>query len=344
MCGIAGFLDQTPVAGQYDMAAVATRMADTLIARGPDDSGVWIDAESSIGLAHRRLSIIDLSTSGHQPMLSADGRYVLVYNGELYNFQELRTELEAAGHRFHGHSDSEVLLEACAAWGVERAVERCMGMFAFGLWDRQERTLTLARDRLGIKPLYWAHLGSVFLFGSELKALRAHPGFKTQIDRGAVAAFMRFSYIPAPHSIYEQVYKLEPACLLSVRPQQPPRISRYWDLRHIARRGAADPLNISDAEALGQLDALLGDAVRRRLVADVPLGGFLSGGVDSSTIVALMQKYSPRPAKTFTIGFQEAEQDESGFAQEVARHLGTEHQRFIVEPHHIFDFLPKLPE
>lgn len=326
------------------MAAVATRMAGTLVSRGPDDSGEWVDRENGIGLAHRRLSIIDLSASGHQPMLSSDGRYVLVYNGELYNFQELRAELEARGQPFRGHSDSEVLLEACATWGVERAVERCLGMFAFGLWDRHERRLTLGRDRLGIKPLYWAHFGQVFLFGSELKALRAHPGFEARIDSDAVAAFMRFSYIPAPHSVYKKVYKLEPGCLLSAQPRQAPRLQRYWDMRQIARRGAADPLDMSNAEALDQFEEVLGDAVQRRMAADVPLGALLSGGIDSSTIVALMQKHSKRPVQTFTIGFQEADRDESGYAQEVARHLGTDHKQLIVEPRNIFELLPRLPE
>ena len=344
MCGIAGFVDHSPAVGQYNMAAVATGMAGTLASRGPDDSGEWVDRENGIGLAHRRLSIIDLSASGHQPMLSSDGRYVLVYNGELYNFQELRAELEARGQPFRGHSDSEVLLEACAAWGVERAVERCLGMFAFGLWDRHERRLTLGRDRLGIKPLYWARFGQVFLFGSELKALRAHPGFEAQIDHDAVAAFMRFSYIPAPHSVYKKVYKLEPGCLLSVQPRQAPRLQRYWDMRQIARRGAADPLDMSDEEALDQFEEVLGDAVQRRMVADVPLGALLSGGIDSSTIVALMQKHSKRPVQTFTIGFQEADRDESGYAQEIARHLGTEHTQLIVEPRNIFELLPRLPE
>ena len=344
MCGIAGFVDHSPAAGQYNMAAVATRMAGTLVSRGPDDSGEWVERENGIGLAHRRLSIIDLSTSGHQPMLSSDGRYVLVYNGELYNFQELRVELEARGQPFRGHSDSEVLLEACVAWGVERAVERCLGMFAFGVWDRHQRKLTLGRDRLGIKPLYWAHFGQVFLFGSELKALRAHPGFEARIDPDAVAAFMRFSYIPAPHSVYKKVYKLEPGCLLSVQARQAPQIQRYWDMRQVARDGAADPLDISDEEALDQFEEVLGDAVQRRMVADVPLGAFLSGGIDSSAIVALMQKHSKRPVQTFTIGFQEADQDESGYAQQVARHLGTEHTQLIVEPRNIFALLPRLPE
>lgn len=344
MCGIAGFLNGSPAAGQSDMSAVATRMANTMVSRGPNDSGAWIDRENGIGLAHRRLAVIDLSASGHQPICSSDGRYVLVYNGELYNFQELKAELEATGQTFRGHSDSEVLVEACAAWGVAPAIERFLGMFAFGVWDRQERQLTLVRDRLGIKPLYWAHFGHVFLFGSELKALRAHPEFQTQINREAVAAFMRFNYVPAPHSIYKNVYKLEPGCLLHIRPQQSPRIDRYWDIRDVAQRGVAAPLDMTDAEALARFEEVLGDAVQRRMVADVPLGAFLSGGIDSSTIVALMQKHSSRPVKTFTIGFREADHDESGYAKAVGQHIGTQHQELIIEPRHVGELIPRLPE
>ena len=245
-------------------------MADTMLSRGPDDGGVWVDPENGIGVGHRRLAVIDLSTSGHQPMFSSDGRYVLVYNGEIYNFKELRAELESTGHTFRGNSDSEVVVETCAAWGVERAVGQFIGMFAFALWDRQRRSLTLVRDRLGIKPLYWAKFGSLFLFGSELKALRAHPGFEAGIDPNAVATFMRLNYIPAPHSVYQRVAKLEPACMLHLPFRQAPQIFRYWNMREIARVGVANPLDISDEEALGRLEEVLGDSVRRRMVADAP--------------------------------------------------------------------------
>ena len=343
MCGIGGFVDPAPNPRLPAFSALATRMADTLVARGPDDSGVWVDQTHGIGLAHRRLSVIDLSASGHQPMLSADGRYVLVYNGELYNFQELRADLVAQGQVFYGNSDSEVLVEACAAWGVEQTVRRSLGMFAFGVWDRQERCLTLVRDRIGIKPLYWARFGQVFLFGSELKALRAHPCFDAQLDPRMVIPFLRYDYIPAPHSIYRGVYKLEPGCLLQVRPSHEPCITRYWDLAHVARQGTEAPLQADDEQALDQLETLLSDAVQRRMVADVPLGAFLSGGIDSSTIVALMQQYSARPIKTFTIGFQEVARDESQHAQHIARHLGTDHQTLVVEPSQALDLLPRLP-
>jgi asparagine synthase (glutamine-hydrolysing) len=284
-------------------------------------------------------------------MLSSDGRFALVYNGELYNFQELRADLEAHGHIFRGNSDSEVLLEACAAWGIKQTVRRCLGMFAFGLWDRQEHCLTLVRDRIGIKPLYWARFGQVFLFGSELKALRAHPCFETQLDRNMVIPFLRYNYIPAPHSIYRDVYKLEPGCILQVRSQHEPHITRYWDLNHVVEQGADAPLQVDIGQtrdqlkklALDQLETLLSDAVQRRMVADVPLGAFLSGGIDSSTIVALMQQHSSRPIKTFTIGFQEAARDESPHAQQIARHLGTDHQTLVVEPSHAVDLLPRIP-
>ena len=344
MCGIAGFLDHSQNSLRYDFKGVATSMAETMLARGPDDGGVWIDQANKIGLAHRRLAVIDLTSAGHQPMVSCDKRYVLTYNGEIYNSQELRNELESRNQSFRGTSDSEVLLEACATWGVEQTVKRCIGMFSFSLWDRQEHTLQLVRDRLGIKPLYWAQFGQLFLFGSELKALRAHPGFIAQIDHNAVATFMRFSYIIAPQSIYKNVFKLEPACILTFQAGQSPRIVRYWDMREVARRGVAAPRKLNDTEALHDLEEVLGEAVRCRMVADVPLGAFLSGGVDSSAVVALMQKYSTLPLKTFTIGYSEGNFDESVHARKVAEHLGTDHSEVIVESRHICELLPQLPD
>jgi asparagine synthase (glutamine-hydrolysing) len=344
MCGIAGFLDHSHNTLPYDLKRVATGMAETMIARGPDDGGVWIDQANKIALAHRRLAVIDLTPAGHQPMVSRDKRYVLTYNGEIYNSQELRNELERRNQSFRGTSDSEILLEACATWGVEQTVKRCIGMFAFGLWDRQEHTLKLVRDRLGIKPLYWAQFGQLFLFGSELKALRAHPGFLAQIDFNAVATFMRFSYIIAPQSIYTNVYKLEPACILTFQRGQPPHIERYWDIREIARQGAMAPQQFSDAEGLECLEHILEEAVRCRMIADVPLGAFLSGGVDSSTVVALMQKHRTTTLKTFTIGYPQRDFDESQYARKISAHLGTDHRELIVEPHHIHQILPQLPE
>ena len=343
MCGIAGLFDAArPPAARLEAAARA--MAAMLRHRGPDDGGIWVHAEAGLALGHRRLSIIDTSPQGHQPMVSHDSRYVIAYNGEVYNFPDLRRELEGLGRSFRGHSDTEVILEACAAWGVRRAVERFIGMFAFALWDREDRVLTLVRDRLGIKPLYWGQFGDLFLFGSELKALRAHPGWQPEVDRDALAAYMRYSYVPAPHTIYRNVFKLEPGKILTFRPGRPPDIDAYWDMRVVARKGAGDPLAISDGEAVEQLENLLGDAVKRRLVADVPLGALLSGGIDSSTVVALMQARSNRPVKTFTIGFHKEQYNEAQHAKAVAAHLGTEHTELYVEPRHAAEVIPRLPE
>ncbi len=245
MCGIAGVLTSAGSARE-PLERNATAMADSIAHRGPDDHGLWSDPEAGIALTHRRLSIVDLSPAGHQPMTSADGRFVIAFNGEIYNFQDLRPELEARGIQFRGHSDTEVMLEAFAAYGIAATVKRLIGMFAIAVWDRHDRTLTLVRDRLGIKPLYWAKLGDLFLFGSELKALRAHPGWTPRIDRGAVAAYMRHNYIPAPHSIYQGVNKLEPGCILTLPWHGEPRIEHYWDARAVARAGLADPLRLSD--------------------------------------------------------------------------------------------------
>src|SRR3984885_13561969 len=279
MCGIAGFVGAASKIG--DINNVAESMAACLQHRGPDDQGVWTDAGAATALVHRRLSIIDLSAAGHQPMVSADERFVITYNGEVYSYQPIAAELAARGHNFRGHSDTEAILESFAANGIAPTLKRMIGMFAIALWDRRERTLTLIRDRLGIKPLYWAKFGTSFFFGSELKALRAHPGWTPRIDQSAVAAFMRYNYIPAPHTIYEGVHKLEPGAILTLPWQREPQISRFWDARALARDGMHRPLDASDAELTDQLEALLTDAVGRRMIADVPLGAFLSGGIDS---------------------------------------------------------------
>ena len=289
MCGIAGFLTGASDGLARELADVSAAMDASLQHRGPDDHGNWVDAECGVALVHRRLSILDLSPAGHQPMISADGRFVIIYNGEVYSHQPIAAELAARGHQFRGHSDTEVIVNAFAQAGIEPTLKRMIGMFAIALWDRRERSLILIRDRLGIKPLYWAKFGKLFLFGSELKALRAHPGWTAQIDRNAVAAFMRHNYIPAPHTIYRGVHKLEPGTILTLPWQGEPRIARFWNARTIARNGILNPLDGNDAELTEQLEALLQDAVARRMIADVPLGAFLSGGVDSSTVVALMQ-------------------------------------------------------
>ena len=312
--------------------------------RGPDDFGVWCDERVGIGLGHARLSILDLSPEGHQPMVSASGRYVISYNGEVYNFAELRSELGVVGQKFRGHSDTEVMLAAFEEWGIEKAVQRFVGMFAFALWDKQTRTLTLGRDRLGEKPLYYGWQGEAFLFGSELKALRAHPAFRAEVDRNALALLLRHNYIPAPYSIYQGISKLSPGCLLTVSlSQRNPRIVPYWSGKQAIEAGLAHPFEGSESAAVSALEALLKDAVGQQMVADVPLGAFLSGGVDSSTVVALMQAQSSRPVKTFTIGFHEEGYDEAPHAKSVARHLGTEHTELYVMPKEAMDVIPRLP-
>ena len=344
MCGIAGFLTSPSAGSAAQLERLAQAMGDALAHRGPDDHGVWSDAETGVALAHRRLSIVDLSPAGHQPMISADGRFVIIYNGEVYNHQAIRPELEARGVRFRGHSDTEVMLEAFAAYGVEATVERLIGMFTIAVWDLRDRVLKLVRDRLGIKPLYWAKFDGVFLFGSELKALRAHPGWSARINRNAVASFMRHNYIPAPHSIYEGVNKLEPGSILTLPAGGEPHLARYWDARSVARAGLASPLQASDVELTDRLETLLNDAIHRRMIADVPLGAFLSGGVDSSTVVALMQSANLGPVRTFTIGFDIPGFDESRHATAVARHLGTQHTELMVTAQEARDVIPRLPE
>jgi asparagine synthase (glutamine-hydrolysing) len=340
MCGIAGFWGSAPE------AAIAERMAARLESRGPDDSGVWTDGPAGLALAHRRLAILDLSPAGHQPMHSPCGRYVLVYNGEIYNHRDLRAELEREGGGFdwRGHSDTETLLAALRHWGVQGALERLNGMFAFALWDTAERTLFLARDRMGEKPLYYGRSGDTFLFGSELKALTAHPDWRGEIDRNALALYMRHNYVPAPWSIYQGISKLPPAHFVVIRDNgrhlgEP---MCYWDLAEVAEQGIAAPAG--SAEALTEkLDELLRDAIGRRMVADVPLGAFLSGGYDSTTVVALMQAQSARPIKTFTIGFHEQGYNEAHHARAVAELLGTDHTELYVTPDEALAVIPRLP-
>jgi asparagine synthase (glutamine-hydrolysing) len=343
MCGVAGFIDDRCGYSAENWARTAAAMAAPLCCRGPDDTGVWTDPEAGVALAHRRLAVLDPSPAGHQPMTSSCGRCVLTYNGEIYNHVELRVELSASGRMFRGHSDSEVLVEACAAWGVEATLPKLFGMFAFALWDRAGRTLTLARDRLGLKPLFWGLFGALFLFASEIKGLRAHPGWSPEIDRASLCAYMRWGHVPAPYSIYRGLHKLLPGEFLVLPPGDEPKVSSYWDPAQVVAAAQSDRLQIGEREALKGLDSLLGDAVARRMAADVPLGAFLSGGIDSSLIVALMQARSSRPVNTFTIGFQEKRYDESAHARAVAQHLGTAHSEVVASSADALVLVPELP-
>jgi len=346
MCGISGFLDPDGGNSPDELRSVAMRMADTLRHRGPNDAGAWADPEAGIAIAMRRLAILDLSPAGHQPMESSSGRYVIVYNGEIYNYPDLRNELFSKDppYPFRGTSDTEVILAAFERWGLEPSLQRFNGMFAFAVWDRSERTLTLARDRFGEKPLYYARLGRRFVFGSELKALRAHPAFLPEIDLSSVALFLRYSCIPAPHSIHRNVAKLPPATLLKVSTANLDSTpSSYWSFHDLVRNAGSDPLHDNEQEAVEQLDNLLRDAVRIRMRSDVPLGAFLSGGIDSSAVVSLMQTQSSSRVRTFSIGNHDRELNEAGEASSVASHLGTDHTELYVNSEQAIDIIPSLP-
>lgn len=360
MCGIAGFVSN-PRASAEALTASATAMARALRARGPDDEGVWVDGIAGVALGHRRLSIIDLSPLGHQPMASACGRYVMSFNGEIYNFVDLKSELETAGQTFKSQSDTEVMLAAFTKWGIADAIPRFNGMFACGIWDRTEQVLHLVRDRVGEKPLYYGWLGSTFAFASELKALKAHSDFDQPIDREALGLFLRYAYVPAPHSIYERIFKLPPGCHLAVpagshydraafspfpesSDEVPLRPILYWSPKSVVETGAAHPFRGSEKDAADELDGLLSDSVRRRMVSDVPLGALLSGGVDSSTVAAFMQRNSTVPIRTFAIGFEEEGFDEAVHAGAVARHLGTAHTELYVTSQDALSVVDRLSE
>lgn len=347
MCGVLGYWT-TPAGLSRDARTQLQAMAKDLRHRGPDDSGeFWNDADG-IALGHLRLSIVDLSAQGHQPMHSASGRYVISYNGEVYNFAEIRSELERSGllrGQFRGGSDTEVLLAAVEAWGIRAAVERFVGMFAFALWDGQRRELHLVRDRLGVKPLYFGGAPGNLVFGSELRALTAHPAFSRDLDPRSVASYLRYGYVPGPFSIYRAARKVSPGTILtfSSPSSEPATTVRYWSAETVATRGVDHPLGGDDETLADRLEALLRDAVRLRMVADVPLGAFLSGGIDSSTVVALMQAQSSRPVRTFSIGNSASSHDESKAAAAVAAHLGTEHTELVITPENALALVPELP-
>ncbi len=353
MCGIAGFWG--PPATADAMRTVLEAQCDAMRHRGPDAQAHWTDQAAGLGLAHARLSIIDLSPAGSQPMAGADGRLVITYNGEIYNYMAIRRELERTGlapaQGWRGHSDTELLLEAMGAWGLEEALARCVGMFALAVWDTARRRLHLVRDRLGIKPLYYGYAGNSLVFGSTPGALRRHPDVQSDgggVDKDALCAYLRTLYVPAPLCIYKGMRQLEPGRLLTVTAddlaaRRLPEPTTWWSLRTVAEAGQADLFTGSEDEAATELDALLADAVGLRMIADVPLGAFLSGGVDSSTVAALMQEHSARPVKTFTIGSTEADYDESGQAAAVARHLQTEHTFLRLTPAQARECIPLMP-
>jgi asparagine synthase (glutamine-hydrolysing) len=341
MCGIAGFLQHT-----RDQRAIIQSMTDALQHRGPDEGGVWLDESAGIALGHRRLSIIDLSPAGSQPMLSADGDAVLCFNGEIYNFGELRPDLEHAGYPFRGHSDSEVLLAALTTWGHVETLRRISGMFAFAFWDKRSRSLLLARDRVGKKPLYYGWCGNAFMFASELKSLRCHPEFDRSINRNALGEYIRHGWVPDPLSIYSCVRKLPPGCLLKLGPGSAARSAtpqHYWHAGTACQAAAAKPFPGDYPAAIEQLDGMLQQAVATRMVADVELGALLSGGVDSTTVVAMMQQQADRPVKTFSIGFTEPRFNEAEHAAAIADRLGTDHHELYVTPEQCLDAVTRLP-
>jgi asparagine synthase (glutamine-hydrolysing) len=341
MCGITGFFQGHPPG---ERLAILRRMTDSIIHRGPDADGHWLDEQAGIALGHRRLSILDLSPNGAQPMHSRDGRWVVVYNGEIYNFADLRAELvrgEAVAWR--GHSDTEVLLECVMRWGLETTLRRAEGMFALALWDRQECALHLARDRFGEKPLYYGRVGAALVFGSELKAMRAYPGFNASIDRSALAEFMRLGYVPAPMSIYHGIRKLTAGCLLSFTSGGgDPVPVQYWSATEAAMAARARPFQGSMAVAVDAIEPLLRTSIDRRMVADVPLGALLSGGIDSSVVVALMQAQRSDRVRTFSIGSREPGYEEATHAKAVAAYLGTEHTELYLEAADALAVVPRL--
>ena len=357
MCGVTGILGDGARNSEF-----LARMTGRLEHRGPDDEGLWSDPEAGIAFGHRRLSIVDLSPAGHEPMHSASGRLTVTFNGEIYNHQAIRERLEGEGRTppggWRGYSDIETFLEAIDHWGLERALDAAVGMFAFGLWDHGKRTLRLVRDRFGEKPLYYGWVGGDILFASELKAMRAHPRFDNAIERRAVAAVASRMYVPAPLSIYRGIYKLEPGCILTLErgaPAEPPtsapqageagqsiRIDRYYDYRSVVRSGIADPYS-SEAEAIEAVEAALGEAIKGQGMADVPVGAFLSGGIDSSLVTALYQAHNRTPVRTFSIGFEEAGYNEAADARRVAEHLGTVHHEQYVTGADAIAVIPQLP-
>lgn len=351
MCGFAGFFEFAPTRSLDATIHLVDEMTNQLTHRGPDDHGRWVNESGTVAFGHRRLSILDTSQHGRQPMTSPCGRFVLAYNGEVYNHVELRRELLSGGATFRGQSDTETIVTAFSKWGIAETVKRCIGMFAMAVWDRDDQYLTLIRDRLGIKPLYYGVSNGCLLFGSELKALRVHPAFDAGLNRGAVARFLQHSYVPSPHTIYSNFRKLPAGCSLTIPTSRKissntdlPAVDVWWDAKSVAGNARSVPFADSRDAAVQRLDDVLTDAVRQRMLSDVPLGAFLSGGIDSSLICAMMQKQSDRPVRTFTIGFEEAGYNEADHAKRVAGHLGTDHTEYYVTSDEARDVIPQLPE
>lgn len=347
MCGIAGFLTPSNQAG---LEPIVSHMASAIQHRGPDNYGSWTDKQLGVALGHRRLAVLDLSPAGQQPMVSASGRWVIAYNGEVYNHLDLRRrlEIEQTAPCWRGHSDTETILACIDAWGIERTLQTSVGMFAIALWDREEHTLALVRDRMGEKPLYYGQQGDTFLFGSELKALQAHASFSASVDRCAISLLLRHNCIPAPYSIYEGIYKLRPGHILRVShtlgpTDGAPTSTPYWSLNDVVEEGIGAQFSGSEADAIDALELRLTDSIGSQMLADVPIGAFLSGGIDSSTIVALMQAQSDRPVRTFTIGLDEDTYNEATHAKAIARHLGTEHTEWYIRSEEALAVIPKLP-
>ncbi len=346
MCGIVGFLHLKGRPRQEFLRETAEAMSQAIRHRGPDSHGTWIDAEAGLAFGHRRLSIIDLSEAGAQPIASASGRYILIYNGEIFNFRDLKRELESQGQRFKGHSDTEVLLAGIDHWGIEETLRRANGMFAFALWDRRDKKLTLARDRVGKKPLYYGWAGDVLLFASELRALRHHPDFTGEIDRAALGQLLRFSWIAQPRSIFKGIHKLPPGSLLELHPDIPEENAKpqcYWSAKELVETGEREPLDVDYQNAIQSLDSLLRDAVSGRMIADVDLGALLSGGIDSSIVVAIMQSLSDRPIKTFSVGFDEKKYNEAPHAKRIADYLKTDHHEVYLTSNEALNVVQELP-
>ena len=344
MCGIAGFFDPLMIGAGDLLKQYITAMTATLDHRGPDKTDIWVDESAGLALGHTHLRVVDMSQASSQPMMSSEKRWVIIYNGEIYNAPELRQTLDERGYHLRSSSDTEVVLEACAAFGVEDAVKRLWGMFAFALWDRHDRRLYLVRDRMGIKPLYWARFGHLILFGSELKALRAHPGWAAEIMPEATLAFAQYAYVPAPLTIYHGVYKLQPSMILTLGSGEKDVYQPYWSLDDVILNARANPLTLSEEEAVDSLDELMRDVLRRHMIADVPLGAFLSGGVDSSIVTAMMRSIHSGQLRTFSIGFDESSYNEAPAAQAIARYLETDHTELIVTAEDSRVIIPRLAD